>query len=65
MKKRICLSLVLCVIMLLLCACGEETFRCGWCQRTVTQKPHTMTALGQEIQVCDACYDALSQFAGQ
>lgn len=63
MKKRICIMLAAIMTALLLSACGEETYRCGWCQKEVTQKPHTITALGQEIKVCDDCYDLLSQYA--
>lgn len=62
MKKRILLLVYTMLILAFLCACGKETFRCGLCSKTVTQKPHAMTVLGQDIKVCDDCYSALKQF---
>lgn len=49
-------------LLLILTACGTETFRCGWCMKEVTQKPHTLTALGQEVKICESCYKAIDQY---
>ncbi|MGM9640150.1 MAG: hypothetical protein ACI3V3_02150 [Faecousia sp.] len=62
MKKKRIVSMVLAAIMLaaILCACGRKTFKCGVCRKEVTQTPHTVSAFGQEIEVCDSCYKSFA-----
>ncbi len=59
MKKILAVVLVVVLMAVMLCACGEETYRCGWCQNQVTQKPRIATVFGQECQVCDDCAEGL------
>lgn len=63
MKRMICITLLM-VLMIMVCGCAE-TFQCGWCMREVTQTPHAAKALGQEIKVCDDCYEALKEYSLQ
>lgn len=62
--KRV-VSIALTVILLgaVLCGCAE-TFTCGLCMKQVTQKPHTVTALGQELKICDSCYGTIGNLMG-
>lgn len=59
MRKRSMVMIVALLLAALLCACGEETYRCAWCQETVTQVPKEVNVLGQDVEVCDDCYQFL------
>ncbi|MDO5411025.1 MAG: hypothetical protein Q4F21_11350 [Lachnospiraceae bacterium] len=59
LKKMVTLILTLAFIATLLCSCGKETYTCGYCMQSVTQKPHYAKMLGQEIKLCDPCYEAI------
>lgn len=63
MKRMICLTIIAVVMATMLCACGGETFTCGLCRRQVTQTPHKATVFGQEIKICDACYETVDNYA--
>lgn len=63
MRRIAVLVLSVLLIAVMLCACGEETYTCGWCMKEVTQRPHTVTVLGQEIKVCDSCYEMIEEYA--
>lgn len=60
-KKIILIALAAMLLAAFLCGCGEKTFRCGLCGREVTQKPHTYSVLGQEVEICNSCYNTLTQ----
>lgn len=59
MKKSIAIFLLLTMLAVMLCACGEETYRCAACLEEVTQKPRIAAILGKEYQVCDSCVKRL------
>lgn len=41
---------------------GVKSYTCGYCMRTVEQKPHSAQILGQEVELCDDCYDMLKEY---
>lgn len=43
---------------MLLCGCGR-LFTCSWCNQKVMGVPHTGNFMGQEISLCEGCYDAI------
>lgn len=57
MKLKICAVILLIVVVLT--GCGKETFRCGLCMKQVTQVPHEVTIFGQDVCICDSCYEYL------
>ena len=57
MKAKVCAIAV--VVAIALTGCGKETFRCGLCMKQVTQVPHEVTVFGQDIKVCESCYEYL------
>lgn len=59
MGKMVNFLAILLLIAVLLSACGNKTFRCAVCMREVTQVPHEVTVLGQEVEICDSCYSYL------
>lgn len=59
MRKRNMFAIIVLVLALVLCGCGKKTFQCGLCMKKVTQVPHEATILGQEVELCDSCYDLL------
>lgn len=59
MNKFIKIIIVGVISVLLLCACGGKNFRCAICMEKVTQVPHEVTVLGQEVEICDSCYKML------
>ena len=59
LKKVGCFGTAVLLSAIMLCGCGKETYMCGYCMRTVTQKPHSAKILGQEIKLCESCYETL------
>ncbi len=61
MKKLLALGLVFVLLAFALCACGasEEEFKCGMCQKTVTEVPNEVEYLGVETKVCESCNEGL------
>ncbi len=62
MKKRICLILavLLTVTAALLVGCSaKKEFQCDLCGKVVNEKGHTVTILGEEQKICDACFEDL------
>ena len=62
MKKRMYVFVMAIAMMMMFCGCGTETYTCGYCMRGVKQKPHYGKVLGQEIKLCDDCYDMLKDY---
>lgn len=58
MKKR--LTIIVLLALVLLSGCGRETFRCALCMDQVKQVPHEVTIFGQEVRICDSCYEYLN-----
>lgn len=60
MMKRVGKMLtVLVLAMLLLCACGGKVFRCAICMKQVKQNPHEVLIFGQQVEICNTCYNLL------
>lgn len=56
MKKLKTVFILVLMTMLLLTACGKETFTCAVCMRRVNQVPHKATVFGSSVVVCDSCH---------
>lgn len=59
MKKknaRITTIMLTVLLAVILTSCGEKDFVCGWCTRSVHEKPHEARILGQDVELCDDCY---------
>jgi ABC-type glycerol-3-phosphate transport system substrate-binding protein len=63
MKKFVKMVALLTVMLLALSACGQETFTCEWCGKTVTGTSHKMSVLGESLKLCDDCYADLKDAA--
>lgn len=61
MKKKVTLGImvVLLVIMTVIFAGCSHTFTCESCGKEVNEAGHKWTVLGQEIEICDDCYNSL------
>ncbi len=57
MKKIFALVLAL-ILMLSLAACGEK-FECEECGEEKTGKKHEVEVLGEELVICDDCYEGV------
>ncbi|MGN1458365.1 MAG: hypothetical protein ACI4XP_10510 [Acutalibacteraceae bacterium] len=49
-------SLVTTILLMALTACSH-TFTCGVCHQEKTGNSHKTQILGQEIEICDDCYN--------
>ena len=66
-KKGIIGGVVIVAVALLLLGIfvsglGVKSYTCGYCMRTVEQRPHSAQILGQEVELCDDCYDMLKEY---
>ncbi len=50
------ISVVLCAIVFAGCT---HTFKCGICGKEVNEAGHKVTVLGQDIEICDSCYNEM------
>ncbi len=57
---------VLMTIALLLCltACGSKSFECDICNEEKTGKSYKAEQMGEEITVCESCYNQLKELTG-
>ena len=68
MKKknaRITTIILTVLLAVILTSCGEKDFVCGWCTRSVHEKPHEARILGQDVELCDDCYKELKNYQTQ
>lgn len=57
--KSIAGVVALIAVTLSVCSCGTVT--CGWCNEECSKlSSHKAAVLGQEIDICDDCYKALT-----
>lgn len=57
MKKYFALAAVVVMMSMLLAGCSK--FTCDLCMKEKAGKKHETKLLGQEIVICDDCYDDL------
>lgn len=57
MKKLICVLLLIVVLASLLAGCGK--FECDLCGEEKTGKQHKEEIAGEELVICDDCYETL------
>ena len=62
MKKIILAVLVVASLMATLTACGK--FVCDTCGEEKSGKKHTQSLFGEEIVICDDCYEEIDDFLG-
>lgn len=62
-KKWKCILCMVAVVMLLT-GCGKKEFNCGLCGDLVKEKPHIVTVLGREVEVCSICFEILEELKG-
>lgn len=65
-EKRQMWRCFLCTVaaVLLLSGCGKKEFDCGLCGDLVKESPHKITVLGQELEICNSCFDILKELKG-
>ena len=61
MKKVIAILTLAVIIATVMAACGK--FTCDLCEKEKSGKKHKETYLGQDIVICDDCYDDLEDLA--
>lgn len=59
MTKKLYMLITSVLIALLLFGCGSKSFTCAMCMKEVNQKPRDVTLLGQTIEICNSCNQAL------
>ena len=59
MKKIIFCGVFLSLVLTAFVACGKKTFACGFCGQTRTGKPHLITVIDEELELCNNCFDEL------
>ena len=66
-KKNVRITTIILTVLLAvtLTSCGEKDFICGWCTRSVHEKPHEARILGQDVEFCDDCYKELKNYQTQ
>ncbi len=62
MKKIIMAVLVVASLLATLTACGK--FVCDGCGEEKSGKKHTQSIFGEEIVICDDCYDEIDDIFG-
>ena len=62
MKKRISILLMLSMLSMTLTACGK--FTCDLCGEEKSGKSYESTVLGEEVVICDDCYQELQSLFG-
>lgn len=52
-KKNVRITTIILTVLLAvtLTSCGEKDFICGWCTRSVHEKPHEARILGQDVEL--------------
>ena len=60
--KKMKVILAVCSLILVLAACGKP-FTCDFCGDESTGRKHTEDLYGEEIVLCDDCYDGLKELA--
>lgn len=60
MKKR-ALFVSLLLVVSMFCGCGKQMFNCDLCGREVNERPHNVSLLGQDAQICKDCYDSIKE----
>ena len=64
-KGAIIVMLLIGAISIFIGVIGIKSFTCGYCMRSVKEKPHDVKMLGQQIEICDDCYDMLRDYQQQ
>ncbi|MBQ7047548.1 MAG: hypothetical protein IJN86_01220 [Clostridia bacterium] len=58
MKKIIGIISLIALVAALLISCGGS-FVCGMCEEEKSGKKHTEKIFGEELTICDDCYEGL------
>lgn len=63
MKKLLAVALAVVMLVGVLCGCSpkEEEFQCGVCGQQVTSVRYPADIQGQEVDICQGCYDGLKE----
>lgn len=59
-KKAVICSVILASLMALALTACSHTFKCGLCGEEKTEAGHKTNILGQEVEICDDCYNGLN-----
>lgn len=65
MRKKVTLGImaVILIMMTVFLSGCSHTFTCGLCGKEVNEAGHKQTVLGQEIEICNDCYNGLKSLA--
>lgn len=63
-KKFALLAIAASAVLVLAMTACTHTFKCGICQQEKNEAGHKMTILGQEIEICDSCYNTSKSLIG-
>lgn len=63
MKKVLAVLLAVSMLVGLMCGCSpkEEEFQCGLCGQQVKSVRYPVEFSGQEIDICEGCYEGLDE----
>ncbi len=62
--RKIVAALAIFVLLLSLAACGNKSFKCDLCNDEKTGKSHKTKVLGEEVEICDDCYEDIQGLMG-
>lgn len=65
MKKIIFCGVFLSLVLTAFVACGKKMFACGFCEETMTGKPHLMTVFNEELELCSNCFKELENIKNE
>ena len=63
--KQIIILITAITLVLCLTACGNKTFKCGICNEEKTGKSYKSEQMGEEILICEECYEQIKEFQGK
>lgn len=59
MKKKVFGVIAIAIITTAIFAGCTHSFTCGLCGKSVNESGHKYEILGQEVEICDDCYNGL------
>ena len=60
MKRKVCMLFVVVMILMSFTGCGK--FTCAVCEEEKSGKKHESALLGEEVVICQDCYDEIEDF---
>lgn len=62
--KKIVSLFIMLVLLMSLAACGNQAFTCDLCKEEKTGKSYKSQLMGEELTICEDCYEEMNEVFG-